>query len=543
MNNSDNEMGPFGRSFVGDFPTLGTMLILLSTFFISALFSLGNLIPFLILFIISSSSVVYLSFYFIEPHFNSKPSNKLVPIKKNKFSLDFLKETLTSGSERPKKIITFTDAIKNFFKNWANFRGRASRSEHNWPILFFSLLQIPLSIISIVLGILLVISEDSEFLFYVFLSIYLIYQFLHFLFFIFLIIPSTTILIRRLHDIGYSGWYYLFYVVISLFTMVISLLISEYLFILICILFSIPLYLILILPGENRDNKYGSIPNNKLNLFPTSSSIKEVWDFSGSNLSRLFQNKVVFSQGRDSHGLNRKGPIIGNWESENKLKTWLKVGIVFVITNISLYLVLAISLLMIFGGFIDSDSSLYGFNIILSSFFFTSIILVTLYMEDKFIYFQDLFSIPNIPKSILLIILVSIIDAILVILWILFYDFVFPPPPDLGYEQVAETTFGLILIFISLTIAAPIFEEILFRGYLLDKIRSVYSDNFAILSTGFLFGIMHWNIFFWSDFLQVGSATIGGFLYAWLRIKTGSLWPSIICHALWNGTIFFLVFV
>ena len=118
-----------------------------------------------------------------------------------------------------------------------------------------------------------------------------------------------------------------------------------------------------------------------------------------------------------------------------------------------------------------------------------------------------------------------------------------PPPPDLGYEQVAETTFGLILIFISLTITAPIFEEILFRGYLLDKIRSVCSDNFAILSTGFLFGIMHWNIFFWSDFLQVGSATIGGFLYAWLRIKTGSLWPSIICHALWNGTIFFLVFI
>ena len=49
MNNSDNEMGPFGRSFVGDFPTFGSLLLLLSTFFLSALFSLGNLIPFLIL--------------------------------------------------------------------------------------------------------------------------------------------------------------------------------------------------------------------------------------------------------------------------------------------------------------------------------------------------------------------------------------------------------------------------------------------------------------------------------------------------------------
>ena len=72
MNNSDNEMGPFGRSFIGDFPTVGSLLLFLSTFFLSALFSLGNLIPFLILFIISSSAVVYISYKFIEPHFNQR---------------------------------------------------------------------------------------------------------------------------------------------------------------------------------------------------------------------------------------------------------------------------------------------------------------------------------------------------------------------------------------------------------------------------------------------------------------------------------------
>ena len=72
MNNSDDAIGPFGRSFIGDFPTLGSMLLLLSTFFFSALFSLGNLIPFLILFIISSLSVVYISYSFIEPHFNER---------------------------------------------------------------------------------------------------------------------------------------------------------------------------------------------------------------------------------------------------------------------------------------------------------------------------------------------------------------------------------------------------------------------------------------------------------------------------------------
>jgi membrane protease YdiL (CAAX protease family) len=301
--------------------------------------------------------------------------------------------------------------------------------------------------------------------------------------------------------------------------------------------------MIMILPGDNMANKYGPIPTNKLNLDGTNFSRDNIWDLSGSNLSKLFQSDVTFRELYFSPISRRKGPLIGDWVPETKIKTWLKVFIVWVITNISLYLVLAISYLLVYGGYIDNLTSLYGLDIIISSFFFTSIILITLYFENKFTYLRNLFSIPNIPKSTLLIILVSVLDAILVFCWIIFYDFITSPSPDLGYAEVANTNFGLILIFISFAITAPIFEEILFRGYLLDKIRSSYSDNFTIISTGLLFGMMHWNIFFWSDFAQVGSATIGGFLYAWLRIKTGSLWPSMICHSLWNGTIFILVFV
>ena len=77
MDNSGDLIGPFGRSFIGDFPTLGSILMLLSTFFLSALFSLGNPTIFLVLLIISAPTVVYISYNFIEPHFNSKPLNFL----------------------------------------------------------------------------------------------------------------------------------------------------------------------------------------------------------------------------------------------------------------------------------------------------------------------------------------------------------------------------------------------------------------------------------------------------------------------------------
>ena len=33
----------------------------------------------------------------------------------------------------------------------------------------------------------------------------------------------------------------------------------------------------------------------------------------------------------------------------------------------------------------------------------------------------------------------------------------------------------------------------------------------------------------------------GGLLYAWLRVKTGSIFPSMIAHAIWNGFITLVV--
>ena len=102
----------------------------------------------------------------------------------------------------------------------------------------------------------------------------------------------------------------------------------------------------------------------------------------------------------------------------------------------------------------------------------------------------------------------------------------------------------LLLYFINLVIAAPLIEELFFRGYLLDKIRTQHSDIFAIMITGLFFGLIHWTPYwdFW-DFSPILFTGIGGVLYAWLRIKTGSIWPSIICHSIWNlfaGIIFML---
>lgn len=535
MNSSDDLIGPFGRSFIGDFPTIGTMLLLTSTFFFSALFSLGNLIPFLILFLISSSSIIYISYNFIEPHFNSK-SVIFSTNKKNIFSFNFLIETFTSGSERPEKIISFSNAIKNFFKNWANFRGRASRSEYNWPLLFIFLSQIILTIISASLVLFLFLSEGSDLLFFIFLSINMIFQFISILFFIFLIIPSITILIRRLHDIGYSGWYYLFYVVITSVIELLCYMISEYLFIFSYIIFSIPLYLVMILPGENKTNRFGTIPKNELNHQIELFTPVEIWDFSDSKFYNSF-SKDIFSINKNNRILIPELRIKVILQSVGLWASIFILNLMFAFLGIGIVVVFQINQ-------IDLFSLLIGLIYYLMTFV---ILLIFLSFDKERNYFWKLFSLPRPFYSFILMFLILILDFLLIfVAYDFFYDLLMPSleEEDFFYDSSSsKDPLILLLLFISLSIAAPIFEEIVFRGYILQKLRKSFSDIFSILLSGILFGTAHWSIFAPFDLYQTGAATIGGFLYAWLTIRTESLWPSIIAHSLWNGGIFLLMLI
>ena len=537
MSGSNDGLGPFGRSFIGEFPTLGTLSLLAATFLFSALFSLGNIILFLVLFILSSSLSVYLSYNFIEPHFNSKSIiNGIGRMNKTNFSLESIKGSFVSGSERPKEIISFKDAIRSFFKNWANFRGRASRSEHNWIILLNILIEIPIALIGVFIGLLVFLSTESNSFIALLSDIsVLFFSLVLILLGLALLIPSITLTIRRIHDIGYSGWYLLLLAIFFLIFYHFNIYIYLISFI------SVSLWMILS-SGENIANKYGPIPSNKLNIDGTNFSSNDVWDLSGLSFSGIFHNDVKFQETRFEGVLNRKGPVIGNWQSETKFKTLLKIGVIFFTNKAALLMAAFFPIIFVLLFDISFDTYVivwFTFQWLLQIL----IILIILYFEDKFSYIRVLFTAPNFKQSAVLIPMITIINFILVMIYLFLYSSISGPPTDLGLEEIGASTSGIIVLFIALAITAPLLEEILFRGYFLDKIRNVFSDNTAIIGTSILFGLMHWQIFAPLSFAQVGSATIAGFLYAWLRIKTGSIWPSIICHSLWNSAIFFIGFI
>ncbi len=114
----------------------------------------------------------------------------------------------------------------------------------------------------------------------------------------------------------------------------------------------------------------------------------------------------------------------------------------------------------------------------------------------------------------------------------------------------AATVFGLppattLLIILINTMLVGFSEELMLRGALLQAFRHSVSIWPAVLLTSVAFGAMHsLNVFvtgnLWAALLQSCAAFLSGIVFIALRLRTGSLWPPIIVHALWDFATFVL---
>ena len=101
----------------------------------------------------------------------------------------------------------------NVWKNFANFSGRARRSEY-WYFVLFNV------IIAVILGQIAVLIE---------------FPWLVTIYYLAILIPSLAVAVRRMHDVGKSGWYLL----IPIYSFILA--VSE---------------------GTRGNNEYGPAPKN-----------------------------------------------------------------------------------------------------------------------------------------------------------------------------------------------------------------------------------------------------------------------------------------
>lgn len=115
---------------------------------------------------------------------------------------------------------------------------------------------------------------------------------------------------------------------------------------------------------------------------------------------------------------------------------------------------------------------------------------------------------------------------------------------EIGFEGAKTGGQGLIFVFMSLVILAPVVEEILFRGFLFGGLRTKLSFPWAVVITSVLFAVPH--LFASSTgFLWIAAVDtfVLSLVLCYMREKTGALWVPIGIHAIKNSLAFIYIFV
>ena len=87
---------------------------------------------------------------------------------------------------------------------------------------------------------------------------------------------------------------------------------------------------------------------------------------------------------------------------------------------------------------------------------------------------------------------------------------------------------GAWFMFFMLVVIAPVFEEFIFRGVILNALKP-YGNGLSIFVSGILFGIYHGN------FQQCFYTAAAGIALSYIANVTGSIFPTTVIHAIMNS--------
>lgn len=110
-----------------------------------------------------------------------------------------------------------------------------------------------------------------------------------------------------------------------------------------------------------------------------------------------------------------------------------------------------------------------------------------------------------------------------------------PMPPAVRQAFESMTQGNPYILFAAVAVAAPITEELFFRGWMLRGFLDNYSRRKAIWLTAIMFAAFHLNPWQGAACLPLGLAL------GWLVVRTGSIAPGIFVHFVVNFTAIYLL--
>jgi membrane protease YdiL (CAAX protease family) len=112
-------------------------------------------------------------------------------------------------------------------------------------------------------------------------------------------------------------------------------------------------------------------------------------------------------------------------------------------------------------------------------------------------------------------------------------------------DGIVDSLINFLIQVVILMLTFSLAEEIGIRGYLLPKLLSLGRTR-ALALSGLVFATWHMPLIFLTPFFPIGNALISvplfyatvvaaSFVYGYLRLYTGSVWPASLAHAVHNA--------
>lgn len=115
-------------------------------------------------------------------------------------------------------------------------------------------------------------------------------------------------------------------------------------------------------------------------------------------------------------------------------------------------------------------------------------------------------------------------------------------PPGFEMQESHIPLFGespvdLWIAVVVLVGLAPIIEEIVFRGFLLQTLLARFKPLLASALTAGIFAALHF------EFQSIGIILLLSFVLNWIFMRSRSLWPCIVFHMINNGLAFLVEYL
>lgn len=109
-------------------------------------------------------------------------------------------------------------------------------------------------------------------------------------------------------------------------------------------------------------------------------------------------------------------------------------------------------------------------------------------------------------------------------------------PPSNQWLVLPQGLTAALLVFCVAVLAAPLAEELLFRGWIFTSLRSRFGSTASIVVSALLFALAHYE----RTHLYALAVLPVGLILGIVRERTGTMWATAVLHVLYNFSAWFL---